>query len=176
MFTRNWYKLLAVKMSNSSYDGGFQNYSGGTQTHGNTNSLNIAIGSAGSDVYSPSLHNLRTSLGYGGVILGTGSTPATVDDYRLSGNLINTVSASRSVTSKMTESGITFEALYTITNAGDTAITIGEIGLVANQYTNSANANYTALLERTVLDTPITIEPGGVGQVTYTITMNFPTE
>ena len=30
-------------------------------------------------------------------------------------------------------------------------------------------------VERTVLETPVTIPAGGVGQVTYTIRMNYPT-
>ena len=72
------------------------------------------------------------------------------------------------------ESGLTITALYTITNTGSSAFTIGELGLIAATYTN-VSTNSKCLVERTVLDTPVTIPAGGIGQVEYTITFNYPT-
>ena len=60
-------------------------------------------------------------------------------------------------------------AVLTITNNNATDITIGEVGIVYQ------GSNTAALLERTVLDSPITIPAGGVSQITYTIRMNYPT-
>lgn len=58
----------------------------------------------------------------------------------------------------------------TITNNNETDITIGEVGIVYQ-----TGSSYSVLFERTVLESPITIPAGGVGQVTYTIRMNYPT-
>lgn len=175
MFTRNWYKSIASLMLRKS-PGNFKNINNEEQRIGiNTN---ISIGSAGSgDVCTPYMKQLLTSVsGGGGVIIGTGTTPPTLDDYYLSGDLITGFNFSYSSTIESDDNGSTITALYTITNSGDTAFTIGEIGLIANLYSSSySGSKYNGLLERTVLDTPVTIEPGGVGQVTYTITFTYPT-
>lgn len=62
------------------------------------------------------------------------------------------------------------------TTTGDSAISIGEIGLIASSSNSYTTADYKALYERTVLDTPVTIEAGGVGIVNYSIKLQYPTE
>ena len=114
---------------------------------------------------------------YGGddlafVVLGTGNEPPALSDYKLSGDIVtgfgSTVSFSGENAGDETYSQGT--AVMTITNNNETDITIGEVGIVYQ-----TGSSYSVLFERTVLESPITIPAGGVGQVTYTIRMNYPT-
>ena len=68
--------------------------------------------------------------------------------------------------------------MFTLTNTGSEDFTISELGLVTYAYITNTNGycyENNFLLERTVLENPITIPAnGGVGQVTYTIRMDYP--
>lgn len=176
MFTKNWYKAVASyvfdmnrKVSYTAMDGKT------TQYISNSCTIDMVGGSGGTS--EPALRYLRPDwASSGGVLLGTGTTPATVDDCTMSGTPVSTYTYSTSLSITPDANGVTTTALYTITNTGSAAFTIGEIGLAADLTGNSGSAlNYKALLERTVLDSPLTIEPGGVGQLTYTIRFNYPT-
>lgn len=111
---------------------------------------------------------------YGGVIFGDGTVAATVDDTRLSGNLISGFTYSKVLTKTISDTKVELSVLYTITNTGSAAFTISEVGLISASGTSGKSEDYKVLWERTLLDNPVTIEPGGVGQVTYTLTMNLP--
>lgn len=122
---------------------------------------------------------LATAKQAGRAIIGTGTTPPTFDDYGLSGSIITTISSSVASTSKtVEEDGITISTTWSITNTSDEAITIGEIAFWGG-YNGSSNANSSSAskmcIERTVLEEPLTIEAGGVGQLTYTIRLKYPT-
>lgn len=175
MFTKNWYKLLGAYTVGIStgevhlcMDGSstrtFSNDSSGTQFGISSNNYRI-----------PSIHHLRNSYS-GGVLIGTGTTPPTVDDYYLSGDMITDfASTTNKVTHSLDADGPSVTAEYTITNTGSKAFTIGEVALMAHCSTDSSTGKkFCALFERTVLDSPITIEPGGVGQLTYTLRYIYP--
>lgn len=177
MFTKNWYKALAnaITVDNDAernyvvYDG--SEYRGNAS---GTPSLDYASQSS----TGTSMWFLQNSLNTnGGVFLGTGTTPPTINDYCLSGDAITTFTYSTTMDTTGDENGMTFSASYTITNTGDSAFTIGEVALMGSSASSSSynTAKYKILYERTVLDTPLTIEAGGVGQLTYTIRLNFPT-
>jgi hypothetical protein len=179
MFLRNWDKALAFAMTGQDYasnifyksqDGSEMNFGGGTP-----NTLLIGKNTDGASYAS--LHKVRTSYNsYGGVVFGTGTTPPTKDDYKLSGTLLTTFSYSAGVSYEYDDTGTTIRAIYTITNTGSNDITIGEIGLMSNMYDASSQvASRKGFIERTVLDTPVTIPAGGIGQVVYTIRINYPT-
>ena len=173
MFTKNWYKTISSVMYSGI--GTFINVNNDTKNM--INGLSIGIGSTGSGgIYIPYMKHLNPSITSCGTHIGTGTTPPTINDYCFSGDLITDFTYSCSLTKNSDENGSSITALYTITNTGDTAFTIGEIGLTASLGNNNySDIQYIGLLERTVLETPVTIEPGGVGQVTYTIRMNYPT-
>lgn len=106
-----------------------------------------------------------------GVCFGNGNTPATENDYCMAGELLVTYGYSQNV--EKSKSRITY--VYTITNNESEPFTICEVGLIT--YTQRVKTGFGAyqraiLLDRTVLESPITIPAGGVGQVTYTITMD----
>lgn len=114
-----------------------------------------------------------------GVAFGDGNTAPTAEDVRLAGNHLTALTASNvskeiSYTADGEDRLIT--VVYTINNNTGADITIGEIGLfsAAIAYTSSSQSNsnryyFPVLLERTALETPITIPADGVGKVTYTI-------
>ncbi len=174
MFTRNYYKMLAAKIA---YDGTLYN----AKTWNNTDytvgyNNGMAFCEDNTSAAYANIRLLQTSISSnGGVILGTGDTVSTLDDYKLSGDLITTFTYSSSITKTADENGITIQALYTITNTGDSAFTIKEIGMICNPSSTYQQTQYKVLLERTVLDNPVTIEASGIGQVTYTIRLDFPT-
>ena len=181
MFTRNWYCGLAAALTpittpNTTRYPNLKNLAGTLPTGVGTQLRDWVKLAHSANAYSyPNMYYIQTSTASdGGVILGTGTTTPTLNDYCLSGDMITTFTYSKNVTVTSDESGVTITALYTITNTGSSAFTIGEIGLIAASY-NKPAPGYKCLVERTVLDTPVTIPAGGVGQVVYTITFNYPT-
>lgn len=176
MFTKNWYKALAATATQTSGKDTYTAIDGVTTNLVTNNEYYIQYGRDTETKQCPSIYRMRTSYSSSsGVILGTGNTPPTIDDCKLSGDLVTGYIYSVTVTHNIDEYGVTSTALYTITNTSSKTITIGEIGLMAVLSSGGANAQSQALLERTVLDVPLTIEPEGVGQLTYTIRFNHPT-
>ena len=174
MFTSNYYKGI-LKIHNP---GGVTKYKGLTgveQTNGGYSDwMNLGGALSATTARQAYIKNLQTTFSSnGGVVLGTGTTPPSLDDYALSGELITGYTYTSSVKNEVHEDGQSITASYTITNNGSQAFTIGEVGLIAS-FTGSASAAAKALLERTVLDEPITIAAGGVGQLTYTIRLYEP--
>lgn len=181
MFLENWYKALAAEMYNHESVTGVNTTglasrfvsSSGSGSCWTTTSLMLAGGtssSAGQYTYEPHMGLVRTSYNFGGVVFGTGSVEPKFDDHKLSGDLITTISAACSVSPTLDDGGCTFTGMYTLTNTGSEEIIIGEVGLIMNSPYSG-----TFLIERTVLDSPVTIPAGGIGQVTYTIRFNYPT-
>lgn len=121
------------------------------------------------------MKTITTNVAFGGVALGTGNTPATVNDYKLSGTMITTFTYTGSSTSKETDKGYECTGTYTITNTGTEAFTISEVGLQTTLHTSSNGGAGQMLIDRTVLENPLTIEAGGIGVLNYTIRMNYPT-
>lgn len=177
MFTNNWYKTLASAITRNSAKN-FVNINGETKGLYSGNSIhNISLGSdTGASEVAYIGRLVKTYNGQGGVRLGTGDTPATVNDYKLSGNLITGYNFTAKIETQNSAESDKITATYTITNTSSSEITIKEVGIVAKMANNSSTAiQQMGLLERTVLDTPVTIPAGGVGQVVYTITFNYPT-
>ena len=104
--------------------------------------------------------SLGTSATNSGFVFGNGAVEPTIDDYCLSGEFIKL-------------SGTLQRIVATLTNRKDTDVTISEVGYQDYVYVNSSGSK-CCLLERTLLDNPITIPAGGVGQVTYTVRMSLP--
>lgn len=174
MFLKNWYRALATLVwAGSSYDNHTVTNLAGEEVYLNLHSqYNFSIGLDKDNTYVPSIYKLGQSY-TSGVVLGTGNAQPSTNDYCLSGDLVTTYNYTASVTKTMTDDGYKLSATYTVTNTGSEAITIGEIGLFCANGILSGTG-YIILYERTALDIPVTIEPGGVGQVTYEINLNVP--
>ena len=89
--------------------------------------------------------------------------------------MIQNIAASISKTYSYSEAQPSLKAVYTITNNNAEEITIREVALHVLFYRTTSGSTNGCVIDRTVLDTPVTIPAGGVGQVEYTITFNLPT-
>ena len=111
-----------------------------------------------------------------GVIFGTGNTEPTIDDYQMAGEHFVDYTESHTYESTLNGTTKTLSCRYTLTNTSTESVTIGEVGLSTYAYREvSSNYYYSGfLLERTALDSPITIPAGGVGVITYTLKFDLP--
>lgn len=114
---------------------------------------------------------------YPPVRFGSGTTPATVDDYKLESAYVSglTIISTTSIKQSLKDNVITREYSYILKNTTSTDKVIGEIGLFYQSYYGSTSTSAKFLVERTVLDEPVTIAPGGTGTVVYTLTIKCPT-
>ena len=127
-----------------------------------------------------SITNICTSKTGYGIAFGTGTAAPKFDDYTLSGDFITGLTGTvvRECVSD-TDGNVVITVLATLTNTNSNDVTISEVGYVnsftGKQPNSTSNVYAYVLFDRTVLDTPVTIPAGGIGQVTYTIRMNYPT-
>lgn len=106
------------------------------------------------------------------VAFGTGSTPPSVDDYWLSGDLITGISiVAQGITRANTEGGVGFTNKLTVENTGSDTIVINEMAIIARCYYNASSYDGPAMVDRTVLDTPLTLAPGEQGTIDYTFNL-----
>ena len=190
MLTDNYYKYKKVEFSgDSSYNGTHPETLSLKTTNGSSigsgsPDINTAYGTFGEIGYwlnkakcttFPS-EKTTTDKSTGGVFFGTGTTPATLEDYKLE----NPIETGLSITnpSKYTfndngEGKWTYSASYVLTNTSGAEINIHEIGIVTLPGTSSTSTYAVVLMERTVLTEPITIPAGGAKLVTVTVTQNM---
>lgn len=158
MILRNYYSLQPYSLMGIA--GGYVTPSGGTG----------AVAYSVPGIKSLMQNRYSSYTGGAGVIFGTGDTPPTIDDTRLSGDIVSGFTSSYSQETGVDDEGAYVRTMYTITNTGSEAKTIKEVGLLATV----ASSTY-ALIERTVLDEPVTLAAtNGVGQITYTIHYDAP--
>lgn len=179
MLLRNYYKAVSACMegTGTSTKVAYISYNGDEVYSGfYKNGVNCLTPTKTGDSYTASMSRIATTpaTSLSGIILGTGDTPPTVDDHRLAGDIITTIASSVAVSFEMEEGGTILTSLCTITNSGSDPITIREVGLFGKGKSSNYDSD-AVLVERTVLDSPLTIEPGSVGQLTYTIKLNYPT-
>ena len=99
------------------------------------------------------------------IFLGTGNVTPTIDDYKLSGELVTGLKSQEQSTTANNNS-IKFSAIAT--NNTESPVTIKEIGL-GGLYTGSNP--FVVLLTRDVLATPVTLNTGD--SKTFSITIDF---
>ena len=174
MLTKNWYEYFRTYM-------GFA----GNQT---ANEWCKAVDVNGVQyspmTYSSSYNNLfpltifsntfATKKTAGGLHFGDGSAQPTSDDYYLSGNQITTLSRSSQVLDCSAE-GDTAKTVFTFTvkNTGTSAVTVREIAWVMPLRV-SGNSDKYFMLDRTVIDEPVTIAAGDYAIIRYTISCTMP--
>ena len=109
-----------------------------------------------------------------GVSFGTGTTPATMSDYSIESGLGGTqisVSYPDSVSYSRDNTFDMYSVSFGITNKTADAITISEVGLIVG--VTSGSFGYMVLVDRTVLDAPVTIPPHETKHIAYTIRFNY---
>lgn len=99
------------------------------------------------------------------LVIGSGTTPVSVSDYRIENELFDNISFVSLVTGYSTDGTIT----HTKTMRNDTGgeITVSEIGLT--QGFSNGNSNYSLLIYREVLSDPIVVPAGEVFNVSVSI-------
>lgn len=100
------------------------------------------------------------------IYLGTGNVTPTIDDYKLSGELVTGLTSQEQSTTANNNS-ITFSAIAT--NNTKSPVTIKEIGL--GGCVSTGNKPFVVLLTRDVLATPVTLNVGDSKR--FSITIDF---
>ena len=165
MLTKNFYSYMVAKLSNLNT----------SCTHIDGTRGEISSNSSGTRVFAAMLkRSINSNDDKAGVLFGAGTTPATVQDYKLDAPI--TTGLSIIFPNSLTYAkGASFEDVavtYGVTNTSSSEITISEIGLVASIYV-SGNLYNSILVDRTVLNAPVTIPAGESKQITYTIRFNY---
>ena len=166
MLTNNFYLLQAGVTLNATVNGKVVNPDG--------NTVNSGIISGG-NYPQPLISGVLFLTAYNncGVVVGSGKTPASKTDYKLE-NLISSglTSAGTTSTSQITVDGIETVKAIILRNTSSADITISEIGMLGCCY--SSGTFQAVLVDRTVLDNPITIPAGESKAISYTIRINNP--
>ena len=125
---------------------------------------------------STGLLSSAVSANSNGVAFGSGTTPATEDDYTIENQILGlTASVSNdnymSFNSETDSWDITYQ--YTVNNPGETDVTISEMCRFTTTAKNttkgsSGSGTTSVLLERIVLDDPVTIPAGEASVINYT--------
>lgn len=119
--------------------------------------------------------SLATSASSTGIHFGRGTTAPTEEDYALESLITSGLSISVSSSHSLDGSGNPALQLdITVTNTSSADITVGEIGYAQSLHASTAqgstsNAYRVCLLDRTVLDSPVTIPAGGYAVIRYTL-------
>lgn len=122
--------------------------------------------SSPSDGYSDTGTNNVYSPFSRGIAFGSGTTPPQKTDYKLE-NYITTGLTYSGNNTNQTDGVVKW--VQTVQNTSTAQITITEVGLFSKY---SASADYAVfLLTRTVLDTPVVLQPNEVK--TFTITIDY---
>lgn len=171
MLTKWAKRALAYRLNNhviAGLSGGSSDYKGTFEvkdTSGNTRITDPDVGSIESN------KGLCTNpVSNSGICFGTGSTPATEDDYTIETPITSGLSFSSTPSRHVTFDSTTqtYTVYYDLTIANNTAsdISISEMGIIVTAYkTDSIGANvnhYTGnafrlMLERIVFDAPVTV-------------------
>lgn len=163
MILRNWYNALKAEITHSVITNGVIDYNGVAKPAGwypnNTGCGNFNMTSV----------NISSNVYPGRIAVGRGTTTPTLDDYKLENRITSGLSGS--VIRTTDGSGISYVDL---TNISDGAITVSEIGLFGQAYSDAGqNSSNSILIERSTFD-PITIQPGEIARIEYKININVP--
>ena len=162
MLTKNFYALMRTALGKTSSDV--------ISTSNTTATTTMSSNSSWYGVFGGMcIYNSTSGSQY--VLFGNGTTPATVNDYKLESPISSgiTVANPSSTTNEQTDDYILWTVTFGVKASVET--TISEIGLISRAYMPSG---YTeVLVDRTVLETPITIPAGQSKQITYTIRFNY---
>ena len=179
MILDNYFKLISILTFHSFEDNTPENgftASGGTKyALGSVTKINAS--STGEGIFQSSIVQSSYTTN-NGIIFGTGDTPPTFNDYKLSGDIIQGLTAQVVIEANTTSNGCYRKFIITVQNTTSEAKTIREIGYIRRAPAKKSDGGTKIiypLVERTVLDNPVTIPANGFGQVEYTITFNFPT-
>lgn len=137
------------------------------------------IGNASNDIFPRRCvltMNFDAANSTSGTIIGSGDTTPTENDYQLASRITSGISStSPAVTSGTDASGNPYlDLVYTLSNSTSSDIIIKEVGYVqqlgCNSATNTLGVSLKKfLLDRTVLENPLTVPANGTAVLKYTL-------
>lgn len=173
MVTKNWYSVMKAYRAQMTLSGAVRDIYGTTRDvsyYSYTDVIPTLTIRPNKGLF---LTSDSSSSSYAWIVVGSGTTPATVDDYKMQSQITSGLSATQEISVDEDNNPI---CKLTLTNASSEDITIGEVGIIGPCVrTNSTSYKQLVLLERTVLDNPITIPAGGFGVIDYCIKIPIPT-
>lgn len=144
-------------------EGDITDSTGTTRNLGNLRVYN-EVRSESANVYSETATGNTFAPFMRGMVFGSGTTPPQMTDYKIENHITTglTYSGNNTTTADRIVSWV-----ETVQNTSTAQITITEVGLFATY----SQGNMLCLLTRTVLDTPVVLQPNEVK--TFTITMDY---
>lgn len=120
--------------------------------------------------------NIRSDYSGTGIVFGTGNELPAMADYKLSGSIVAGLTSTYTKTVSDTDEYSRFTLNFTLTNTNAEEVTIREVGYIGEcPFYNNNNRKYAyVLFWRELLESPITIPAGGVGQVSVNLDINLP--
>ena len=117
---------------------------------------------------------LTTSATDVGIVLGSGTTPATENDYRIE-TPVTGVSASISGSNSLISGNPARTYTIEVTNNNASSVTISEVAYIqkvscANTLESSTTYTKNVCFDRTLLSSPVTIGAGETKTIAYTLT------
>ena len=109
-----------------------------------------------------------------GMFFGSGTTPATKEDYTLEAPITDGLSITNEMNCDvfMKNEGVyEWATSFILINNTDTDINLSEMGVFSSVYANGST-KHCVMMERTVLKDPVVIPAGGLKLVEYVITFN----
>ena len=174
MVTRNFLNILAMTLESGNNVGCLRC----RDVNGDTRFLTGSFNVSGAFPYATA-KSFTLTASAAGISIGTGTAPESEDDYNLEQTITSGVNVVLTGTSYGAESPWFPFVKYdlTITNTGANPLVVTEVGYkqtlnTAKLIGSSKTENTVLLLDRCVLDTPVTIAPGDAGIVTYRLQTN----
>ena len=133
-----------------------------------TRFLESSIKSVSTDLYLDTSDSSLHSPFNRGIAFGSGTTPPQKTDYKLENYITTGLTYSGNNTNQI--DGIAYW-VQTVQNTSTAQITITEVGLFSKYSAYTGSTYSTLLLTRTVLDTPVVLQPNEVK--TFTITIDY---
>ena len=174
MFTNNYTKYRKMKFWNeqtSFVDCIGNSVTGCTGEYNHCGEIGVAIKNAYCrEMVNHQINSYTQASCLPGVYFGSGSTPATVDDYKLE-HLITTgltITNPEEIVEQNENDDYYFTSYFILENTTDATINIYEIGLFGEVLKYDKTLYHHAILfRRDVLGEPISIAPGEVKRIAY---------
>lgn len=178
-FVKNFGIILAGMLKNSGL-GDTTKYVAVVNTSGNIANAPIEdiIGSSYT-YYSPMAFSSGDNDDSYGIVVGSGSTPVSPDDYALASKIPHGTGAGQidynthTVTSSYSDTSSYIEISRSFTNRSGSDIIVREVGLIARSYHTYRNVDIRVLVARDVLTNPIVVPNLSSLTVRYRITLSL---
>jgi hypothetical protein len=128
---------------------------------------------------SPMAFNAPDNYDTYGVVVGSGTTPVSPDDYNLASKIPHGTGAGQldydthTVASSYSSTSSFVEICRTFVNKSSSDVVVREVGLIARAHDDYAGVDVKYLIARDVLPSPVTVKPLGSLAVRYRISLSL---